>query len=284
MTARETLNEARVFLRDAGIESYDIDAALLLAKVLNTDRTRLFLDAENDVKQRDYETYQELLERRANRECVACITNSKEFRFLDFYVDKNALVPRPDTETLVEAVLRRIDEVAETKKDISVLDLCTGSGAIAVSLKHERPFIEMHASDISEAALAVAKKNAKRFIPREGVNFILSDVFENIHRRFDMIVANAPYIPSGLIETLQDEARNEPVIALDGGADGLEIIRRVISGAAACLLPEGCVFLEADPGQTGEIARLFESAGFCGVEIIRDLSGANRVTEARLPL
>jgi release factor glutamine methyltransferase len=277
MTVRETMNEAHSFLRDNGIESYAVDAALLLAKVLNTDKTRLLLDAENPVGQNDYKTYQKLLERRAKHECTAYITNSKEFRFLDFYVDKNVLVPRPDTETLVEAALRRIDELKKTKQQIRVLDIGTGSGAVALSLKHERPFITAYASDISEAALTVSKKNAARFGLQENVHFIRSDVFENICGYYDIIVSNAPYIPGGLIETLPGEVRNEPALALDGGTDGLDIIRRIVSGASARLLPEGRIYLEAGPEQMAEIRRLLASAGFTDIEITRDLSGADRV-------
>jgi release factor glutamine methyltransferase len=280
MTVRETLNAARSFLRDNGIESYAVDAALLLAKVLNTDKTRLLLDAENPVDQNDYKTYQKLLERRATHECTAYITNSREFRFLDFYVDKNVLVPRPDTETLVEAALRRIDKLEKTKRQIRVLDIGTGSGAVALSLKNERPFITVFASDISEAALTVSKKNAARFGLQENVHFIRSDVFENVCGYYDIIVSNAPYIPVGLIETLPGEVRNEPALALDGGTDGLDIIRRIVSGASVRLLPEGRIYLEAGPEQMAEIRRLLASAGFTDIEITRDLSGADRVIGA----
>ena len=192
MNLEKALDEAAVFLQDAGIENYKLDAALLLAKVLGTDRTEFLIRPERRIEAGDYKRFRELLERRANHECTAYITNSKEFRFLEFYVDKNVLVPRPETETLVEAALRRIDKLKETKDYISVLDLCTGSGAAALSLKHERPFIKVYASDISEAALAVAQKNAEKHKLQNDVCFIQSDIFENITGRFDIIVSNPP--------------------------------------------------------------------------------------------
>jgi release factor glutamine methyltransferase len=280
MTLREALNDGGRFLREAGMESYALDAALLLAKILHTDRTRLLINAENRLDKRDYEDYLGLLSRRANHACVAYITNSKAFRFLELYVDENVLVPRPDTETLVEAVITRIDELKGMKDEINVLDMCTGSGAAALSLKYERPFINMFASDISAVALSIAKKNATKYQLQNDVCFIQSDVFENIPRSFDIILANAPYIPRGLLKTLPAEVLNEPAIALDGGENGLEIIRRIIAGAGAHLLRDGGVFLEAAPEQMAEIGCMFAGASFCRISVERDLSGAERVISA----
>jgi release factor glutamine methyltransferase len=282
MTAGETLNEGREFLRNAGIESYGIDAALLLGRVLDADRARLLTNAENQITGGDYEAYRKLLRRRANHECAAYITNSRGFRFLDLYVDKNVLVPRPETEILVEAALTMIDEFKAAKTEIRVLDMCTGSGAVALALKHERRFIEAYASDISEAALAVARKNAEKY--QLEIRFIQSDVFENVSGRFGIITANAPYIPGGMINTLQEEARNEPRIALDGGTDGLEIINRIIEGAGKHLEPGGGLLLEAAPEQMAKIKRSLVSCDFAGVEIKRDLSGAERTIGGRLKL
>jgi release factor glutamine methyltransferase len=277
MTLREILNNGSVFLQDAGIESYALDAALLLAKVLNTNRTKLLVNAEKYIDERSCKIYNELLCRRANHECTAYITNNKAFRFLELYVDKNVLVPRPDTETLVEAAICRIDELKKIKNEIYVLDMCTGSGAAALSLKYERPFIDMYASDISAAALSVAQKNVEKYQLQDDVSLIQSDVFEDITKQFDIIVANAPYIPRALIKTLQAETQNEPAIALDGGNDGLEIIRQIIGGARSHLLRNGYVFLEAAPEQMREIEGIFIAGAFRGIDIRQDLSGADRV-------
>jgi release factor glutamine methyltransferase len=280
MTAQEALDAGAAFLKKAGVESYSLDAALLLASALDTDRTAFLLGPGAPVSACRCKKYRELLERRGNRECTAYITNSREFRFLDLYVDQNVLVPRPDTETLVEAALARIDKLSETKAAPFVLDVGTGSGAVALSLKHERPFIEVAASDLSDAALAVARRNAEKHGLRDGVRFIRSNVFENITGRFDIIVSNPPYIPHGQIETLQAEVRREPVIALDGGRDGLETIRRIVSGAKKHLLPGGYIFLEVSPQQSDDVSALLVSAGFHGVEVSRDLSGSDRVLGA----
>jgi release factor glutamine methyltransferase len=284
MTLCAALDEAAGFLKKAGIESCKLDAAMLLAKVLGTDRTEFLIRPGARIKICDYKKYQELLKRRANHECTAYITNSKEFRFLEFYVDKSVLVPRPDTETLVEAALRRIDKLKETKDEICILDMCTGCGAVALSLKYERPFIKMCASDISDAALAIARKNAEKHKLQNDIRFIHSDIFENIAGRFDIIVSNPPYVPHELIKTLQAEVQKEPAIALDGGGDGLEIIRRIAGGAKKHLPRGGCIFLEASPEQMDDTAGLLVSAGFNGVEVSRDLSGAGRVIGGVLTL
>ncbi|MDR0663240.1 MAG: peptide chain release factor N(5)-glutamine methyltransferase [Spirochaetaceae bacterium] len=282
MTLREAGNEGRAVLRRAGVESYAADSALLLTHALGIGKHELLIDAEKEIKKHDYENYKTLLARRSNNECTAYITNKKEFRFLEFYVDKNVLVPRPDTEILVEAALDSIDELfsskkTKTKTNIIVLDMCTGSGAVGLSLKYERPFIQVYASDISAAALETAKKNASKHQLQDKIFFLQSDVYENITQRFDIITANAPYIPCGLIETLQAEAQNEPHIALDGGKDGLEIISRVIKGAKKRLFHGGHIFLEASPEQMEKITLLLKSAGFADVKIYKDLSGADRV-------
>jgi release factor glutamine methyltransferase len=282
MTLSEARNEGRAVLRRAGIESYASDAALLLSHALNAGKHELLINAEKEIKKDDYEKYKTFIVRRANNECTAYITNKKEFRFLEFYVDKNVLVPRPDTEILVEAALRRIDLLKKIKNRISVLDMCTGSGAVALSLKYERAFIQVYASDISPDALAVAKKNAVKHGLQDNIQFIQSDVYKNITRRFDIITANAPYIPGELIKTLQAEVQNEPRIAVDGGKDGLEIISRVIRGTKKRLFNAGFLFLEASPEQVEKIALLLKSSGFKDSEVYKDLSGADRVIGAEV--
>ncbi|MDR1362938.1 MAG: peptide chain release factor N(5)-glutamine methyltransferase [Spirochaetaceae bacterium] len=276
MTLREACNNGSKFLHNAGIENYTLDAAILLAKTLNTDRTQLMANTEKQLDEHHYENYLNLLHRRADHECTAYITNSKNFRFLELYVDKNVLVPRPDTETLVETTITRIDKLKKIKNEIHILDMCTGSGAVALSLKHERPFVNIYASDISDKALSVARKNAEKY-QLQDIHLIQSDIFENITHKFDIITANAPYIPSGQLKTLQAEIQKEPVIALDGGEDGLEIIRRIINGARKHLLQDGHIFLEAAPEQMSEITHLYTTAGFSNINIEHDLSGADRV-------
>jgi release factor glutamine methyltransferase len=186
------------------------------------------------------------------------------------------LVPRPDTETLVETALL----FTGAKK--SVLDLCTGSGAVAVSLKNEAHDAEVFAADISASALEMAKLNSARLLHGDKtIAFFQGDLYGALpdsHPFFSLIVCNPPYIPSGVIETLPAEVRKEPRIALDGGQSGLEIIRRVIDGAPGFLLRGGTLLLEADPRQMNEITILLKKRGFHTIKTYNDLSGQERVT------
>ncbi|MDR3333425.1 MAG: peptide chain release factor N(5)-glutamine methyltransferase [Treponema sp.] len=271
ITQRSLLAEGAAVL--ATIETPGLDAALLLADLLHTDRAGLIIRALDPVSEELRRRYVQVLERRRAGECVAYILGRKEFRGLDFTVTPDVLVPRPDTETLVEAALK----VREAK---TLLDLCTGSGAVAISLKHEWPGIEVWASDISVKALEVARGNAERFLRKEAIHFVASDLFDRIEGRFDIITANPPYIPTGMIESLAPEVRGEPRLALDGGEDGLGIIRRLIEDAADHLYPGGVLLIEGDPRQMGAIASLFASRGYGTVQIHEDLAGRPRVIGA----
>ncbi|MDR2797582.1 MAG: peptide chain release factor N(5)-glutamine methyltransferase [Treponema sp.] len=285
MTLREALAAGTAFLKSASFpfsqavqrESTPVlDAALLLASVLQTDRTGLILREAEPVSEGDLQHYTCLLERRLKGECVAWILGYKEFWGLSFTVSPEVLVPRPDTETLVEAGLAAIDRFPSTVP-CTLLDLCTGSGAVAIALKHERPSIEVYASDISPAALAVAKRNAARLLPEPGMYSIESDLFHRITGRFHIITANPPYVPSDLIPTLALEVRREPQLSLDGGADGLDLIRRILAQAKAHLYPGGTLLMEADPGQMQAITGILEHHGYRPITTMPDLSGMPRV-------
>jgi len=279
MTIREALREGASLLRRGGIENPHRDAGIFLGEILKTDKTHLALQDEKQIDCACYTEYQEMLKRRAEGECAAYITGHKEFRFLDLLVDKNVLVPRPDTEILVEAALCAIDSM---KGQITVIDLCTGSGAVALALKYERPSLAISASDISDAALLVAKQNAQKYQLQNDIAFIESDLFCAIKNQFDIIVSNPPYIPHNALSELAIEVKNEPALALDGGTEGLEIIRRVINGAREHLNKNGFLFLEAAPAQMPRIAELLEDAAFAEITVTNDLSGAQRVIGGRL--
>jgi release factor glutamine methyltransferase len=170
-----------------------------------------------------------------------------------------------------------------------VLDLCTGSGAVAIALKHERPEWEVWATDISAEALETAQTNAARLLPPGSVTFYQGDLYESLHCSlliahcsFSIIVSNPPYVPTAEIARLSPEVRKEPALALDGGGDGLDVIRKIISGAPGFLRPGGMLLLEADPRQMEKIAGLFEKNGFTDVKIYNDLSGRERVIGGRL--
>ena len=277
MTIQNLLAEGKKLLQipsgAALIDTPSLDAALLLAETLRLSREDLIMRGNEPIAEEDRENFFKLLERRRNGECIAYILGRKEFRGLEFAVNPGVLVPRPDTETLVEAALEYIDSAsARGRATLSLLDLCTGSGAVAISLKSERPFLTVTGSDISQKALDTAALNAK-----PSVRFIHSDLFKNINGTFDIIVSNPPYIPSGKIAALAPEVQREPIIALDGGADGLELIRKIISRAPEHLCLDGVLLLEADAGQMPDICPLLESNGFCDIRIYKDLAGRERV-------
>jgi release factor glutamine methyltransferase len=220
-----------------------------------------------------------LIERRCSGECVAYITGKKEFRGLEFEVNPSVLVPRPDTETLVEAALEIMQEyLPRTTTNHHLLDLCTGSGAVAIALKHEMPKLEVHASDICASALKIAKDNAARLLPGNNIQFFHGDLYKALSKSlFSLIVSNPPYIPSSKIKTLPDEVQFEPRFALDGGDTGLNIIERIIDGAPDYLQPGGFLLMEADPDQMFDITILLEQRGFFDIKLFKDLSGSQRV-------
>jgi release factor glutamine methyltransferase len=268
---KAALDEAKRRFREAGIPTPELDAEVLLAYALNVDRAQLLLSADAPLSRAQGARYDGYVARRLGGFCVAYIVGQKEFRGIAFRVTPDVLVPRPDTETLVEAALELID--GRGKKRTNVLDLCCGSGAVALALRAERPHVSVCASDVSAKALRVARLNGML----RGVIFIEGDLFDNIDDRFDLIVSNPPYVPSATIETLSLDVQNEPRIALDGGEDGLDIIRKIVAGARKHLSLHGTLLLEADPGQMGEIAELMRGAGFVNIAVKKDLAGLDRV-------
>jgi release factor glutamine methyltransferase len=283
-----------------------LDAALLLGDILHAGRTELLVKSGDPLPAGAEARYQLSLEKRLSGQSVAYIRGRKEFRGLDFIVTPAVLVPRPDTETLVEAALETLARIAPLPGPL-VLDLCTGSGAVAVALKHERPDLRVYAADISAPALEIARLNAAKLLPPAVaaadavaiagavakddpaltfIEFIESDLFENIPRPppgFTLITANPPYVPRGLIDTLAPEVRREPRLALDGGETGLDLIRRIIDGAPSFLRPGGALLLEADPSQFSAIDAILRSRGYGTIQRYHDLSGRPRVAAGSYP-
>jgi release factor glutamine methyltransferase len=310
MTIREALAEGSTALAAVGIESSDLDASLLLAEVLNTSRSSLVAAAPDPLADESLAAFNDLIMRRMAGECVAYILGKKEFYGLEFLVNPSVLVPRPDTEILVEAVLEQLamchEQIAKDGQP-RILDLCTGSGAIAIALKHEMPELEVWATDISAEALELAKTNAARLLPPDSIYFCQGNLFEwgsgieDSHigllalgeRKqqspglqspvpFSLIVSNPPYIPTAQIPGLSPEVRAEPILALDGGEDGLNLIRTIVSHAPEHLSPGGILLLEADPGQMKPIDTLLQQAGFAGIQTYKGLSGGERVIGGRV--
>ena len=267
MTIRETLLEGKALLSSGGIETPSLDSSLLLAYVLRTERAKLLIRGSETLTKEERSAFLEVVRRRGAGEPAAYILGRREFWGLDFTVTADVLVPRPDTETLVETALLKAGQ--ESSGSRRLLDLCTGSGAVAVALKHELPGWEVWASDISLKALDIAAINAEKILGSSGaIRFVHSDLFDTFDTcdasgvpdaagcslGFSLIVTNPPYVKRGKIETLAPEVRMEPRIALDGGEDGLDLIRRIVPQAARRLSKGGSLLIEADPGQMEAIA------------------------------
>ncbi|MDR1389562.1 MAG: peptide chain release factor N(5)-glutamine methyltransferase [Treponema sp.] len=275
MNIRRALAEAQVLLKSGDIETAALDSSLLLAFVLQTPREQLYTHNGRSLDRAERSAYTELLRRRIEGESVAVLTGRREFYGLDFMVNSHVLVPRPDTETLVEAAL----EALARRTNPRMLDLCTGSGAVAIAVKHSLSAAEVDAADISPAALLVARENSKRLV-NGSIHFFEGDLFFALpcsSARFDLITANPPYIPTGKIGSLSKEVRREPLLALDGGGDGLDLIRRIVGGSGAYLKAGGSLVMEADSSQMTAIILLLKDHGFSECTIKRDLAGHERV-------
>ncbi|MDR2072943.1 MAG: peptide chain release factor N(5)-glutamine methyltransferase [Spirochaetaceae bacterium] len=304
---QELLSGGRALLAKGGISSPALDTSLLLADVLGLSREKLYAAGPvplDTAQRRRFETY---LRRRQAGEPVAYILGHREFWGLDFTVGPAVLVPRPDTETLVEKVLAAVNFRFSTHSSPgqtpTMLDLCTGSGAVAIAIKHSCPELEVWAADISEDALKIARYNAAKLLPgppRGGsfplgpqkpadprkIRFIRGDLFAALGhrtRRFSLISANAPYVPSETISRLAPELRHEPRLALDGGRDGMDIIRRITAEAPRYLETRGTLFMEAGPSHMKALKALMEAEGFTRIAVHRDLGGLERVIEGSRP-
>jgi release factor glutamine methyltransferase len=260
-----------------GMDSPRLDAELLVADALGIDRVRLYMDLHRPLVAGELVAVRARVARRRAREPVAYILGRREFYGRSFEVGPAVLVPRPETETLVERALELLPAEGEGR----VLDLCTGSGAIAVTLAAARPVLRVDATDVSEQALEVARRNAARLGVAERVRFHRGDLFEPLPagRRYDLVVANPPYVPDRVVATLQPEvAEHEPRIALAGGDDGLDVVRRIVAGASDRLVPGGRLLFEIGAGQAGAVRELLEGR-LREVRIHPDLAGIERVVE-----
>ena len=252
---------------------------MLLKHLLNVNASYLIINSNKELEESIEDKFKEGIEILKEGMPIQYITNNQEFMGLPFYVDSNVLIPQPDTEILVEEVLDLL------KRDInkkSVLDLCTGSGAIGISIaKYSESIVTM--SDISENALRIAKKNAKSNEVIDKCNFILSDMFENIKEKYDIIVSNPPYIKTKVINTLDKEVQNEPHLALDGGEDGLNFYRIIVENAYKHLNEDGILALEIGYDQKEEVISLLEKVGqYTYIYCKKDLGDNDRIIVCKL--
>lgn len=274
-TTLKVLDWTKEFLASRGVENARLEAEWLLCAVTGLDRVGLYLNFEKPLDAEELAAYRAMVARRGRREPLQHILGSQEFCGLEFEVTPAVLIPRHDTEALVNEALARMPGAQ------SILDIGTGSGCIAVALAHRLPGVSVTAVDISEDALEVARRNAGR--NGVAIEFLQGSLLEPVAgRHFDLIVSNPPYIPSSDILTLEPEVRDfDPRGALDGGADGLNVYRALVPDAAACLNSGGWLLLEVGAGQAADVARLFQTAGVFGEPIIAcDGGGIERVVGA----
>jgi release factor glutamine methyltransferase len=271
-----------------GLDSPRLDAELLLCEVLGVDRIRILLDAERPLAPAELSRYRDLIKRRRVHEPVAYLRGSREFYGRSVLVDRSVLIPRPDTETLVEVALRRTRPIHAFAR---LLDLCTGSGCVAISLARERPTWHVDAVDLSPDALATARKNAQRLGAVWNVRWLEGDLFAPLGEvsrpavstggrrpRYDIITANPPYIPDAELLELDAGIRDfEPRMALSGGVDGFSITTRLVAAAPGFLADGGVLAVEIMAGTSAEVMVLFEQAGFVDIEVTRDYGGTDRV-------
>jgi release factor glutamine methyltransferase len=269
----QALVEATQLLRKAGIEEARRDAATLLADLIGRDSTYLIAHAERELTASDVSRYRGVVERRAAGEPLQYINGHQEFFNLDYMVTPDVLIPRPDTELLVETALELIDKTEEQ----NICDVGTGSGCIAISILYERPLVRVVALDISQRALDVAERNATRHNVRERLELVVSDCFaalEPSHPRFHLIASNPPYIPEATFVTLQREVRDhEPRIALTPNVDGLAMIRRLLADAPAFLLSGGYMLIEIGFDQHHAVREMIDQQVWKILDFRKDIQG-----------
>lgn len=271
LTLKEALAKAVDKLQQMEVPDADIDAWYLLSYVTGLDRAAFFLHGEEPMAEPDMIRYRDLVTKRGERIPLQHLTGEQEFMGLDFHVNEHVLIPRQDTECLVERVLPYVDGKR-------VLDVCTGSGCIAIAIaKLGKPFI-VHGVDISEEALAVARQNATEL--NASVELFAGDLMTKMDGQYDVIVSNPPYIPPSVIEGLMPEVRlHEPMLALDGGQDGLEFYRKIAGQAVARLAPNGRLFLEIGCEQAAAVAEILQKQGYREVQVFQDLAGKDRIVQ-----
>ena len=281
MTLYDLLNEGSAALLQAGDSDGENDAKLLLFEAFHLDLVHFLMDRLRPLSEQDEQvqeqirTYRSMITKRASRIPLQQILGSQEFMGLEFYVNEHVLIPRQDTETLVELVLQ---EQQSTEKKL--LDLCTGSGCIAISLAVKGGYESVTATDLSEEALKVAERNAKAH--QKEIIFRQGDLFTALPQSeagtFDIITSNPPYIPTAVIATLEPEVReHEPMMALDGTEDGLKFYRQIAKKAGTWLKPGGVIYLEIGYDQGEAVSGLLREAGFDKVRVVKDLPGKDRV-------
>ena len=273
MTIREALTKGMIILKNNNVETPKLKARLLLQYILKKPRQYLIVYDNKEIDKKEQWEYFVNIEKLTNGVPLQHITHTQEFMKMDFFVNENVLIPRPDTEILVEEVIKIAKKIEKPR----ILDLCTGSGAIAISIAKNIPTAEVYAIDISEKALEVAKKNANRL--DTNVKFVKSNLFSNIGKvKFDIIVSNPPYIKKEDIKLLSEEVKNEPIIALDGGYDGLDFYRKIPSQAIDYLKFGSYLCFEIGYDQKEDVTEIIkDTKRYNDIYSKKDLYGNDRI-------
>ncbi|MBQ9142301.1 MAG: peptide chain release factor N(5)-glutamine methyltransferase [Lachnospiraceae bacterium] len=273
MKYQECYAEGKAALQQAEIAEADLDARLLLEHICGTNRNDLLVHGDREVEEEKLAAYRTAIAKRSERIPLQHITGIQDFMGLEFKVNEHVLIPRQDTEILVEEIMR------EMQDNVRILDMCTGSGCILISLLHYSNWCEGVGVDISVEALKVACGNGEALLPEEKrPRWVESNLFEKVEVRFDIIVSNPPYIRTEVIDTLMPEVRlHEPIQALDGTEDGLFFYRRIVEEAPSYLIREGRLYFEIGHDQAKEVSALMEKAGFSDIRVVKDYAGLDRV-------
>ena len=280
MNIKQAIEKGAINLKVSNIESPKIKARMLMQFILNVPRQYIIVNDMKELTQSQEKEYFESIQKLTKNIPIEHITNQKEFMKLNFFVDENVLIPRQDTEILVEEVIK-IAKKINCKK---ILDICTGSGAIGISLAKYIEKSEITATDISEDAIRVANKNAIMNNVEDKITFIKSDLFDNIpNNKYDIIVSNPPYIKKEIIKTLENQVQNEPILALDGGEDGLDFYRKIIKQSYEYLKYGGYLCLEIGYDQKIDVIELLENEEkYINIYSKKDLYGNDRIVIAEL--
>ena len=278
-TYRELYEEGRRILEQAGLPDAALDARFLLEEVCGTNLQTLLVFPEKKVTEEEVNQYRAFVQRRKDREPTAMILGEWDFMGLTFRLNKSTLIPEQDTEVLVETALEELKRRGPGEAPLRILDLCTGSGCILLSLLHELRNADGLGTDLSEEALEAARENAVRLGLQERGTFRQGDLWEPVgDERFDLIVSNPPYVPTDVIPTLEPEVRcGEPYAALDGGEDGLVFYRRILKEAAGHLKPSGIIIVESGFDEAAQIAALMQDQKLLGIRTVKDYGGLDRV-------
>jgi release factor glutamine methyltransferase len=280
-TSRRVLTWASRHFEQKGVDAPRLTAEMLLAHVLSCDRIRLYVELDRPLDRSELAAMRSFIERRLAREPTQYLTGRQHFYGRAFAVDPRVLIPRPETELVVEAVLRTIPKEEPSR----LLDLCTGSGCIAVTLAAERPQAAVWATDLSSSACEVARRNAESLGVGQRVTILEGDLFAPLATAapFDAIATNPPYVPRPQIPGLSAEVRREPAMALDGGEDGLSVVRAILGSARSHLRPGGWLAMEIAEDQGPRVRDLFAAAGFEDIGVEKDLARHDRLVVGRAP-